>query len=73
MNKMTHPAPNCMSILGNNGWYSQPWTLAAVAEYLSIGGFFMPNKHDFADPLAAKLAINPIAFQAQLEASLEDL
>jgi len=37
-------------------YYTKPWTEEAVQEYLSIGGWFLKGRHDFADLQAARAA-----------------
>ena len=55
--RMAFPAPKRMSVRGLFGYFhTQPWTEDEVQSYLSIGGWFVQGRHDFADRRAAVAA-----------------
>ena len=54
---MTFAAPRRMSVDRGGKYSTIRWTENGVREYIRIGGFFLPNHHDFESDAVAKLAL----------------
>ena len=59
MRQCSFRAPNREWVLGQHGWYSQPWSYAGVVEAISGGAWFSsaPDHHEFASPEVRKAAL----------------
>lgn len=55
---LSYPAPNRARINTPAGYITRPWAVEDVTLALSGGGFFLRDKHEFADRAASALAFN---------------
>ena len=63
--RMKFPAPRRCSVEQASGLYhTEKWTVETVQEYKTVGGWFAPGSHDFADKAAVGEAFGLVKGEA---------